>query len=242
MIDQHACPMVSISGPDGVGSVMMGSPTVLINNQMACRLGDMVIEKPGLALGPVNPIIMGEMTVMIGEVGMGEPSAPETLAATVGQGGASGGKVPPPATISARSNSYATKPTLAQVISDPHVDAELKRAWNDSNPNVPDVKRGKPGSTKKEQGGWVVWNKKTGKLEVIRVGAGTRDGLGTIVGTRPADTKDREVVAWFHTHPNKASEDYGSGPSPGDIGWQKQEAKVPGIIETHDGRKTIPYP
>ena len=69
MIDQHACPAVSISGADGVGSVMMGSPTVLINNQMACRLGDIVIEKPGLALGPVNPIIMGEMTVMIGEVG-----------------------------------------------------------------------------------------------------------------------------------------------------------------------------
>src|SRR5438477_6823716 len=73
MIDQHACPMVSISGADGVGSVMMGSPTVLINNQMACRLGDIVIEKPGLVMGPVNPIVMGEMTVMIGEVGVGTP-------------------------------------------------------------------------------------------------------------------------------------------------------------------------
>jgi uncharacterized Zn-binding protein involved in type VI secretion len=75
MIDQHACPAVSVSGADGVGSVMMGSPTVLINNQMACRLGDIVIEKPGLALGPANPIIMGEMTVIIGEMGMGSPSA-----------------------------------------------------------------------------------------------------------------------------------------------------------------------
>lgn len=73
MIDQHACPAVSITGADGIGSVMLGSPTVLINNMMACRLGDIVIEKPGLALGPVNPIIMGEMTVMIGEVGMGTP-------------------------------------------------------------------------------------------------------------------------------------------------------------------------
>jgi len=52
---------------------MLGSPTVLINNQMACRLGDIVIEKPGLAMGPVNAIVMGEMTVMIGEVGMGSP-------------------------------------------------------------------------------------------------------------------------------------------------------------------------
>jgi uncharacterized Zn-binding protein involved in type VI secretion len=71
MIDQHACPAVSISGADGVGSVMMGSPTVLINNQMACRLGDIVVEKPGLAMGPANPIIMGEMTVMIGIPGQG---------------------------------------------------------------------------------------------------------------------------------------------------------------------------
>ncbi len=73
MIDQHACPAVSISGADGVGSVMMGSPTVLINNMMACRMGDIVVEKPGLAMGPANPIVMGEPTVIIGEVGMGSP-------------------------------------------------------------------------------------------------------------------------------------------------------------------------
>jgi uncharacterized Zn-binding protein involved in type VI secretion len=73
MIDQHACPAVSISGADGVGMVMLGSPTVLINFMMACRMGDIVMEIPGLALGPVNPIIMGCPTVMIGEVGMGTP-------------------------------------------------------------------------------------------------------------------------------------------------------------------------
>jgi uncharacterized Zn-binding protein involved in type VI secretion len=71
LIDQHACPAVSISGPDGLGMVMMGSPTVLINNMMACRVGDIVVEIPGLALGPANPIIMGEMTVMIGITGQG---------------------------------------------------------------------------------------------------------------------------------------------------------------------------
>jgi uncharacterized Zn-binding protein involved in type VI secretion len=73
MLDQHACPAVSISGADGVGMVMLGSPTVLINNMMACRMGDIVVEIPGLALGPADPIIMGEPTVMIGEVGMGTP-------------------------------------------------------------------------------------------------------------------------------------------------------------------------
>jgi uncharacterized Zn-binding protein involved in type VI secretion len=71
MIDQHACPLVSISGADGVGSVIMGSPTVLINNMMACRMGDIVVEKPGLVMGPMNPILMGEMTVMIGMSGQG---------------------------------------------------------------------------------------------------------------------------------------------------------------------------
>jgi hypothetical protein len=73
MIDQHACPMVSISGADGVGMVMLGSPTVLIDYMMACRVMDIVVEIPGLALGPANPIVMGELTVMIGEVGMGSP-------------------------------------------------------------------------------------------------------------------------------------------------------------------------
>jgi uncharacterized Zn-binding protein involved in type VI secretion len=74
MIDQHACPMVSISGADGVGSVLMGSPTVFIDFMMACRVMDIVVEKPGLAMGPMNPIAMGELTVMIGEVGMGTPA------------------------------------------------------------------------------------------------------------------------------------------------------------------------
>jgi|SRR5579871_734282 len=69
VIDQHACPMTNISGPDGIGTVMMGSPTVLIENQMACRQNDIVVEKPGLAMGPMNPISMGCPTVLIGESG-----------------------------------------------------------------------------------------------------------------------------------------------------------------------------
>lgn len=66
LIDQHACPLVSISGADGVGMVMMGSTTVLIDFMQACRLGDIVVEVPGLAMGPMNPIIMGAPTVIIG--------------------------------------------------------------------------------------------------------------------------------------------------------------------------------
>ena len=76
MIDQHACPAVSISGADGIGSVLKGSLTVFINNQMACRMMDIIVEKPGLAMGPVNPIAMGCPTVDIGEMG---PPAPGGL-------------------------------------------------------------------------------------------------------------------------------------------------------------------
>ena len=82
MIDQHACPAVSISGADGVGSVIMGSPTVFIENQMACRQNDIVVEKPGLAMGPMNPILMGDPTVLIGESGgAGSPQASAMSAA-----------------------------------------------------------------------------------------------------------------------------------------------------------------
>ena len=81
MVDQHACPAVNISGPDGIGNVMMGSPTVFIENQMACRQNDIVVEKPGLAMGPMNPITMGSMTVLIGESGGAGSSQAATMAA-----------------------------------------------------------------------------------------------------------------------------------------------------------------
>lgn len=67
IIDQHVCPAASISGADGVGCVIVGSINVFINMQMACRVQDIVVEKPGLAMGPVNPIAVGCPTVIIGE-------------------------------------------------------------------------------------------------------------------------------------------------------------------------------
>jgi hypothetical protein len=36
---------------------------------MACRVQDIVVEKPGAAMGPANPIAMGCPTVLIGESG-----------------------------------------------------------------------------------------------------------------------------------------------------------------------------
>lgn len=118
----------------------------------------------------------------------------------------------------------------------------MRKAWKNSKPNAPDVPFGSSGSPKSEQGGWIIWNKKTERVEIESVPGGTRNGLATISGTRPEDTSDRQVVGWFHTHPNKNSEGYRTGPSIGDLRFTHVEARVPGIIETHDGRITIPYP
>jgi hypothetical protein len=137
---------------------------------------------------------------------------------------------------------YKKAPTAEELSSDPLVDHELKKAWADSRPNAPEVPRGTPGSVKQEQGGWLVWAKNSGRVSVTRVPGGTRDGLGTIAGTRPADSENQQVVGWFHTHPNTAAEGYRSGPSPADVSWQNAYGKAPGLIETHEGRMLIPFP
>jgi hypothetical protein len=62
--------------PDVGGIVMVGSPTVLINTMMACRVMDMVVEIPG---GP-NPIAMGATNVCIGDAGTVSPGAPGAAA------------------------------------------------------------------------------------------------------------------------------------------------------------------
>jgi uncharacterized Zn-binding protein involved in type VI secretion len=49
--------------PHGPGVVIDGSQTVQINFLPACRQGDHVLE----ALGPLDPIAMGEPTVIIGD-------------------------------------------------------------------------------------------------------------------------------------------------------------------------------
>ncbi len=67
LADFHMCPIVKGLIPDVGGMALVGSPTVLINNMMACRVGDMIVEIPG---GP-NPIAMGCPTVHIGSAGGG---------------------------------------------------------------------------------------------------------------------------------------------------------------------------
>jgi hypothetical protein len=129
-------------------------------------------------------------------------------------------------------------PTLAEILADGTVRAELEAAWLASNPNAPAVPRGSPGSTKMEQNGWLLWNPETGAFSTIRLnnGLSTRDSF--TMTDRPADTSTRRVVAFYHTHPNTSAEGYVSDPSAADRGvadW----ARLPGIIRTHDGIKTF---
>lgn len=58
----HACVTPWPIPPHGPGVVIDGSPTVMIENMPACRVGDTIVE----AIGPPNKITMGCMTVIIG--------------------------------------------------------------------------------------------------------------------------------------------------------------------------------
>lgn len=146
------------------------------------------------------------------------------------------------ASAPAQAGTYPNPPTVPEILADTVMAAQLQRAWVESNPNAAAVPRGSPGSLKREQGGWFQWRKDSHILQSRRVPAGTRDGLATIVGTRPPDSDILAPVAWYHTHPNTAAEGYTHTASAGDIAWQNAEAKVPGIIMTHNGVVTIPYP
>ena len=61
VMDVHSCPLSNGPQPHVGGMVAVGSLTVLINNQPAARMGDIVVE----AGGP-NSIMAGEAMVMIG--------------------------------------------------------------------------------------------------------------------------------------------------------------------------------
>ncbi len=71
--DTHTCPLINAPPPAGPGTphltgfATMGSFTVMIGNMPAVRMGDMITE-PGaiIPFPPINPIISGEFTVLIG--------------------------------------------------------------------------------------------------------------------------------------------------------------------------------
>jgi uncharacterized Zn-binding protein involved in type VI secretion len=80
MGDMHVCPMVTPAPapvPHVGGPITLGSTGVLIGGKPAARMGDMCV-----CVGPPSSIVMGCMTVLIGEAGGGGGG---------GGGGGSGG-------------------------------------------------------------------------------------------------------------------------------------------------------
>ncbi|MCA9732109.1 PAAR domain-containing protein [candidate division KSB1 bacterium] len=68
MGDQHPCPLSDGPKPHGVGTIMQGEPSVLIEGMAAARVGDQVI----CATSPApNAIVAGSATVLI----KGQPAA-----------------------------------------------------------------------------------------------------------------------------------------------------------------------
>ncbi|MBX9947169.1 MAG: hypothetical protein K2Y40_24055 [Reyranella sp.] len=127
--------------------------------------------------------------------GSGAPGASST-----GSGGAGA------AAGTAAAVSPCDEPASATLIGDADVQREIERAWQESNPNAREVPSGDPGSTKVEQGGWIIYNETTGRFRVQRVAHGRRDSMN--LGDPPAVQPPECVVAWFHTHPNTAREGY----------------------------------
>jgi uncharacterized Zn-binding protein involved in type VI secretion len=81
--DMHMCPMVTPGLPPIPhvgGPVTLGSPMVLIGGMPAARMGDMLV-----CVGPPDSIMMGCLTVLIGEGGSGSASS------SGGGGGGAGG-------------------------------------------------------------------------------------------------------------------------------------------------------
>jgi len=62
MADKHMCATFVPPPPHGVGVVIDGSKTVVVDNLPQCRLGDTVLE----SFGPPNKIVSGEFMVLVG--------------------------------------------------------------------------------------------------------------------------------------------------------------------------------
>lgn len=65
----------------GGGALIMGQMNVLTNNRPTCRLGDVCSPHPGFGkkIHPPNPLIIGSLTVMVGNRPAGKITKIEAL-------------------------------------------------------------------------------------------------------------------------------------------------------------------
>jgi hypothetical protein len=128
---------------------------------------------------------------------------------------------------------FDAPPDIYRIIKKVNVQLCLYTAWIDSNPNAPNVPAGQPGSLKKEQGGWIIWDQdlKTIRVVAVNVGTGSRDSLSS---KKPKLRWTEVICAKYHTHPNKREEGYSPNPSPQDKAISKALG-IPEIIISHVG-------
>ncbi|MBI3451708.1 MAG: hypothetical protein HY057_02535 [Rhodospirillales bacterium] len=129
-------------------------------------------------------------------------------------------------------------PNLDAIVADSDMSQEFDRAWTRSRPNAPDVPHNRPGSQKREWGGWVILNARTGKYRFDSRGPGSRDELD--LAPIPNVTYPECLMCWFHTHPNKRSEGYEPDASVTDVITYNRlrfpdGRRVPMLIRSHEG-------
>ena len=125
---------------------------------------------------------------------------------------------------------------------DERILGQMEGGWQESNPFAPPVRRGLPGSLKREQGGWVIRPYGTGRPELHRTSPGTRDRMGYDVVIRPNEFEcGCVIVGFYHTHPNTREEGYGPNANRGDYNFLYYIG-VPGMIRSHSGYEYVPLP
>jgi hypothetical protein len=120
------------------------------------------------------------------------------------------------------------------MLANPTVQAALEDAWNRSDVGSYDRRH--------EEGGWVIWNSKTGQYRIVNVPSGQRAALSTI-GAPPRVSGDERVVAFFHTHPNPSpTDERGNGwsqePSDADRRFAEYYG-ITGLLRNYNGQSAF---
>lgn len=117
-------------------------------------------------------------------------------------------------------------PTTTELLAVPAIQYELEAAWYESLPGDP--------ARRHEEGGWVYFNPLSDEYLVRRASAGGQSCLDL---SDPPEFSGFYLVATFHTHPNPASEGWGTGPSTQDTD-SAHLLGVPCMIRAEDDTHT----
>jgi proteasome lid subunit RPN8/RPN11 len=129
---------------------------------------------------------------------------------------------------------YPSQPTVEQALQDPTIKKALDKAWADTHRKDPNGK-----VIVAEQGGHIVWNKKTGDIRVIRAEGGTPTSMpgSVFLKSRPPFGADEEEIAGFHTHPNRVA-----SPSKADKAFAKHYGRPEVIVYGPENKYNIYHP